>query len=382
MKVVFLSTFALDANVSLIRELQKTCDIYFFYETLHLKYTFLDKEKLSKLLTVGTEVEEMQRFARFVPLNKTYIVKGVRNSQFFKKIWHSYKIHLLVKKIKPDVVLSDSYQLTYLLSEIAYRKKTLLLVHDPFVHSGEQSVSNKLLRKIFFSMIPNKMLLNEKQKQKFITTYNQGKNQTFSSFLGMYEYLTCFTTEQTKNDNKFDILFFGRISPYKGIKYLLDAFVLITEQRKYNDITLTVAGSGDFDFDIYSYEKYNNIKIINRYIQVDELANLINASSVVICPYTDATQSGVVMSAFAFKKPVIATKVGGLPEMIADGQTGVLIAPKNVSEIKDAILTLYNDRNLLKTMEKNIKKEYFSEGKRTWKVAASYFMEAFNKMIQ
>lgn len=47
-----------------------------------------------------------------------------------------------------------------------------------------------------------------------------------------------------------------------------------------------------------------------------------------VCPYTDATQSGVIMSSFTFGTPVIATKVGGLPEMLGNGKYGMLVKEK------------------------------------------------------
>ncbi|MDR1652193.1 MAG: glycosyltransferase [Prevotellaceae bacterium] len=383
MKLVFLSNFALDANVSLVKELNQQCDVYFITEALYRVYNYLDKEKLSKMLSVGTDVEELQLFSDFLPLSKTFVVRGVPNRQILKKLWISYQTHRLVKKIKPDIVMVDcQWGLSYIFTTLRYRKVTLSVVHDPFPHSGEGKFVSQLFRNFFFALIPNKLLLNKAQRQQFIEANKQDANNTFSSFLSVYTYLTCFAPKETIYDgNNFNLLFFGRISPYKGIKYLLDAFVNITEQNKIENITLTIAGSGDFNFDIAPYEKYGNITIINRFVESDELAGLVQNSSAVVCPYTDATQSGVVMTAFAFKKPVIATCTGGLPEMITHRETGLIVEPKNVEELESAIITLHNNPDLLKTMEKNIEKEYFHNGKRSWRVAAQRFTDAFNRII-
>ncbi len=105
----------------------------------------------------------------------------------------------------------------------------------------------------------------------------------------------------------------------------------------------------------------------------ENLANLIFQSSVVVCPYVDATQSGVVMSAFAFKKPVIVTNVGGLPEMVDHEKTGFIIEPKSSQAISDAISKLYNNRNLLEEMSQNIENKYFL-GEKSWKVTADKFI--------
>lgn len=379
MKIVFLSTLAFDANISLINALRKDCDVYFFTEALYEVYNFINKENLSKHISSGTEVEEIQRFSQLINLEKTYVINGVRNLNIIKKLSASFKIHKIIKKINPDLIIIDNYMLTYLFSALTFRKKTLLIVHDPFLHTGENFLVDKYLRKLYFSLVKNKMLLNKNQKEAFTEFYKEKSNTIHTSFLSVYEYLTFFSGYNDFEKDDFNVLFFGRISPYKGIKYLLDAFVKILSSDKKRKITLTIAGSGDFDFDISKYENYHQITIVNRFILPEELAKLISQSSVVICPYTDATQSGVIMSAYAFKKPVIATNVGGLPEMVEDGKTGLIIEPKSIDAIYNAILQVYDNQNVLSFFSENIEKDYFL-GKKSWRSSADQFLEAFNKI--
>ncbi|AZB28264.1 glycosyltransferase family 4 protein [Chryseobacterium balustinum] len=379
MRIAFLSIFALDANVSLINALKQNNDVYFFTEALYEIFNYLDKNKLNKTISKGTEVDQLERFQDLIDLDKTFVIKGTRNSNVIKKLYISYQIHQYLKKIKPDVIIIDNCMLTYFVSTLAFRKKMLLVVHDPFLHSGENLFVDRVLRKIHFSLIQQKMLLNENQKNEFISYYNYNPKDIHTSFLSVYDFLNYFKTNESVESGNFNILFFGRISPYKGIKFLLDAFVGILLTKKYTDITLTIAGSGDFDFDIEPYKKYPEIKIINEFIIPENLANLIFKSSVVVCPYIDATQSGVVMSAYAFKKPVIATNVGGLPEMVKDQLTGIIIEPKNSEAIRNAILELYNNSDLLETMSQNIEKLYFS-GEKSWASSANRFIEAFENI--
>ena len=381
MRIVFLSTFAFDANVSLVHSLNKQNETYFITEAMYEVYNYLDKEQLTKLISNGTEVKQLQRFKDLIPLEKTFVVKGVRNSNILQKINNSFKIHKLVEKINPDVVLVDSHMLTYAVTSFLYRKKTVLLVHDPFLHSGEKFFIDNIFRRLYFSLIKTKILLNKNQKAEFIKYFKQDESHVFTSFLSIYNYLTYFSKKSEKNSASFNVLFFGRISPYKGLKYLFDAFSEILQLKEFNNITLTVAGSGNFDFDIKPYTAFPQIKIINEFVQPDLLAELVQNSSVVVCPYTDATQSGVVMSAYAFKKPVIATRVGGLPEMVDDGSTGLLIDPKDSRAIKEAVLKLYYHPEILQKMEENIEAEYY-RGDKSWDHAAAQFMKVFNLIKQ
>jgi len=374
MKIAFLSAFALDANASLIHALSKKCDVYFFIEALYEISNFLDKDKLNKTITIGTEVEELQHFQDFIALDKTYVIKGTRNVNILKKLNISYKINQYIKEINPDVIIIDNYMLTYFVSTLMFRKKMLMIVHDPFLHSGENYTLDRYLRNIHFSLIKHKILLNENQRNDFIKHYNFDSDSIHSSFLSIYDFLRFHQTNKQISSDQFNILFFGRISPYKGIQYLLDAFVKLLATKDYPKITLTIAGSGKFDFDLEIYRQYPEIMIFNEYIYPENLANLIFQSSVIVCPYIDATQSGVVMSAFAFKKPVIATNVGGLPEMVEHEKTGLIIEPKSSEAIGNAISRFYNNRDLLEEMSHNIENTYFS-GEKSWKASAEKFIE-------
>lgn len=150
------------------------------------------------------------------------------------------------------------------------------------------------------------------------------------------------------------ILFFGRISPYKGIEYLLEAMNNV--HIRYPNVICTVMGSGNFYFDITEYLNLPHVKIINRFIPTDELISAIEESTMVVCPYTDATQSGVIYTSYALYKPVIATNVGGFCESVIDSVTGMLVPPKDVKSLENAILYLLEHPEKCAQMGDEIKK--------------------------
>lgn len=75
------------------------------------------------------------------------------------------------------------------------------------------------------------------------------------------------------------------------------------------EATLTIAGGGRMYFDYSPYECLKYIKLINRYIPTEELAGLLQQCDFTVCPYTDATQSGVIMTSLTMSKPVVATSL-------------------------------------------------------------------------
>lgn len=126
------------------------------------------------------------------------------------------------------------------------------------------------------------------------------------------------------------LLFFGFVREYKGLKYLIDAMPEIKE--KVSNVRLFVVGdfAGDKDEYIKLIEDKgvsDDISIFDGYIPDKEVEKFFAASDLVVLPYVSATQSGIVQIAYNFEKPVVATNVGGLPEVVRDGKTGFVVEP-------------------------------------------------------
>lgn len=157
--------------------------------------------------------------------------------------------------------------------------------------------------------------------------------------------------------NEKVILFFGFIRNYKGLDILLKAAAFLK-----NKIEIKVMVAGEFYED---EQKYYNIienlkikdivRIDKDFIPTSEVKYYFSASDVVVLPYKDATQSGIVQIANNFLKPVIATKVGGLPEVIEDNITGNLVESNNPEKLAECILD-YFDRSKESLYTENIKK--------------------------
>jgi glycosyltransferase involved in cell wall biosynthesis len=156
-------------------------------------------------------------------------------------------------------------------------------------------------------------------------------------------------------DDGKTVLFFGRIWPYKGLEYLIRAEPWITE--KIPDVRIVIAGTGE---DLAPYRKMmvhpERFTVLDRRIPEDEASRLFSEASVVVLPYIESSQSGVVPVAYSHGKPVVATTVGGLPEMVIDGVTGVLIPPRDERRLADAVVTLLSDDGLRRKMGRAGKK--------------------------
>jgi glycosyltransferase involved in cell wall biosynthesis len=94
---------------------------------------------------------------------------------------------------------------------------------------------------------------------------------------------------------------------------------------------------------ITELDLWENTIVIDEYISNEDVALYFCSADVVILPYVEATQSGIVQIAFGMDKPVITTRVGGLPEVVDDGKTGLIVEKESSEDLAKAILYYYTE---------------------------------------
>jgi glycosyltransferase involved in cell wall biosynthesis len=140
------------------------------------------------------------------------------------------------------------------------------------------------------------------------------------------------------------LLLFGYVRPYKGLGDLLHA---LQRLKPVLPVTLLVAGEfylprAPFDELIRTLGLEDEVRIVDRYIPNEQVELYFAAADAVVCPYLSASQSGVVQLAYGFGKPVICTRVGGLPEAVVEGETGFLANPRDPADLARAIQVFFD----------------------------------------
>jgi glycosyltransferase involved in cell wall biosynthesis len=256
----------------------------------------------------------------------------------------------IIRKSQPDVLHVQEtndpwYDFTLLLNKMPPLVTT---IHDVFRHPGDKGAvpASEYTRRIAFyrsqQLIVHANLLKDALVEAFkvpgerVSVLHHGELGT------MYQELAI---NKDVVREPYTLLFYGRIWPYKGLKYLLEAMPLIAEYIP--DIKLIIAGRGE------ELERYfpngwdcNRYEVLNHFILEEEVAPLFERSTAVILPYIEASQSGVASVAYAMGTPVIASRVGGLAEMIQDEKDGLLVSPGDVEALAKAITRLLSDVNL------------------------------------
>lgn len=139
------------------------------------------------------------------------------------------------------------------------------------------------------------------------------------------------------------LLFFGLIRPYKGLDVLIDAMPAVHEAT---GARLYVAGECYGDESPYREQVArcgveDAVRLDFRYVPNEEVPTLIASSDALVLPYRHATQSGVAQVAFGCGRAVVSTRVGGIPDVVADGRSGFLVPPEDPSALAEALIGLY-----------------------------------------
>lgn len=154
------------------------------------------------------------------------------------------------------------------------------------------------------------------------------------------------------------LLFFGYVRPYKGLDLLLQALPVVLEQL---EVRLLVVG--EFYEDERRYRRMiealgltERVTLRTEYVPNEEARLYFAACDVVVLPYRSATQSGIVQLAYQLEKPCIVTDVGGLAEMVQDGQTGYVVPPESPKALAEAVLRFYRE-NREEAFVRNVQRE-------------------------
>lgn len=153
------------------------------------------------------------------------------------------------------------------------------------------------------------------------------------------------------NLDKFTILFVGRLTEVKGIVYLCEAAKHLHDSGY--SFKLIIVGEGPLRNHITRYIKLNNLQgkiILTGWIDVSELPQYYSIASVVVGPSLSEAQGIAFLEALSSGVPVLASDVGGVPDIIIDGLNGFLLRPKSSQDIYEKIEMLINHPKTLKRM--------------------------------
>jgi glycosyltransferase involved in cell wall biosynthesis len=248
-----------------------------------------------------------------------------------------------IRDFKPDAIhLQSGHPWFSLALPMLGDSPLVVTVHDPLRHFGESSgglVDWALGRACYRA---RQRIVHAPQMKDLLVKQFGVPSDTVHIIPHILLGDDCVLEDVPEEDNV--ILFFGRIREYKGLEYLIRAEPLIT--AKVPAATFVIAGAGDFGRYREMMVHPERFIVHNEHVSDLKRAELFRRASMVVLPYIEASQSGVIPIAARFGKAVVATNVGGLPAMVSHGHTGYLVPPCDTKALAEAIILLLENKEL------------------------------------
>lgn len=188
-------------------------------------------------------------------------------------------------------------------------------------------------------------------------------------------------------DGKMIVLFVGRLVEKKGVRYLIEAFAQL-DRHILDGAVLLIIGDGHeknslvrlstklgLEKNIFFIGKIQNDQLLNYYSQ----AHLFVAPSI-IDKHGDTEGQGIVLlEAMACRVPIIASRVGGIVDVISDNTTGMLVDPGDASSLCECMQKLLENPELSKKLTDNAEK--FVNNQYSWPIISQQFKDIFQSLI-
>jgi glycosyltransferase involved in cell wall biosynthesis len=294
----------------------------------------------------------------------------------------SSELYAFVDSLGPDVVHLDDCGLRLAWGSSRLRTAPIVCdVHDPVEHTDHKTWRSTVYRRHLFPRVSRFVLHNRAQLSQFCRQRSVPAESVDVIRIGVYKYIKAFAAPDTgRRTEGCTVLFFGNHSPYKGVRVLLGAARRLHELVPQVRIVIAGRSRGDALRKPDGLPDCIDWQVTSEHVPPQRVAELLAASDVVALPYLEATQSGVLLSAFALRKPVVATRVGGLPEYVSEGNTGLLVDPGNASELADALAEILTHPELRAHMHESIDAE--AAGPLSWSTRAELYLDVYDRAVR
>lgn len=234
--------------------------------------------------------------------------------------------------------------------------------YGSFLRKIGVSINNKFIVDDLLSyadiiISPSKLYI---ENSKYLTDYID-KIQVIPNGIDLEEFKRIYSKEESRKKlnlplDKKILLFFGYLSPYKSPDILLYAFSKILKTEP--NTILLFAGNGDMEKKLkkIANELDINKKVIFTGFVNKDLRSLYYRSSDIFClPSTMSTECYplAILEAMASEVPIVASQIGGIPDIVKDGTNGMLVPPGSQEELENVILKLLKNPKLMKELSEN-----------------------------
>jgi glycosyltransferase involved in cell wall biosynthesis len=288
-----------------------------------------------------------------------------------------------IRRFDPDVALVQDHSdwRLYCLQRTLSSRPVILTVHDVAPHLGSADTGNRVHRWVsrrLRSRADAYVVHGGRLVEQLVARDDYDKRKPVFSI--PHGPVFSAVPPPCPLPNQPTVLFFGRIEYYKG----LDIFIEAVERNAaaIPGLTAIIAGAGaDAQRCRQRVTRPELFEWRDGFVPDRDLAELFCRSSALVLPYREASQSGVIPLAYAHGRPVIATRVGALPDAVWEHWTGLLVDHADAGEIGEAMRDLFGTPGLLEAMTRRAK-AVIRDGELSSRNVAARHLEAFGSLLR
>jgi glycosyltransferase involved in cell wall biosynthesis len=276
-------------------------------------------------------------------------------------------------------------------------KRIVLTVHN--VNAGKRDSTdtrlNRLTLRIQYRLTHHIFVHTDKMKGELIEEFGMRAPRVTVIPFGINNAVpnTSLTPAGAKQrlglrEDEKAILFFGRITPYKGLEYLIAAFEQVLAPGP--DCRLIIAGRPDRCEEYWSaireqireHVQKEHVLLRASFIPDDETELYFKAADVVVLPYRDIYQSGVLFLGHSFGLPVIAADVGSLRDEIVEGKTGYVFRPEDAVDLARAIKQYFASELFADLDRRRGEIRAYANERHSWDVVGQKVVGVYADLVQ
>ena len=297
------------------------------------------------------------------------------------------RLAAMARRVRPDIIHFQWLPLPALdqfcLASLRRQAKLVLTLHNTTLLHGVVSRWRGLGFITALKQFDAVVVHTEFSKRKILEQGWMKEEKIHVVPHGVLQYYSSIETECGDAEPTRNLLFFGNLHAYKGVDILLRAFARLSAKSTHNT-RLTIAGRPEMDTQplralARQLEIEDRVDWMLRPITEAEVPALFRSATAVVLPYREIDQSGVLMTAIAFGKPILATRVGGIPETIQDGIHGYLVPPEDPDSLAVAADRLLADAEARNRMEMAVRD--LRNGSLSWRNIASRTVGLYRNLL-
>jgi D-inositol-3-phosphate glycosyltransferase len=278
----------------------------------------------------------------------------------------------------------------------ALGKRIVLTVHN--VNAGRRDYNDTLLNRLTlrfqYRMSDHIFVHTEKMKEELVAEFGVKNSRVTVIPFGLNNAVpnTALSTAEARSrlaipPNKKVILFFGNITPYKGLEYLLAAFRSLRVQS--DDFVLIITGRPDncdeywnpIRDDIREDVEQKRIVLRADFVPDNEVEVYFKAADVLVLPYRHVYQSGVLFLGYSLGLPVLAADVGSLKDDVVEGSTGFVFMPEDSVDLARTIDKYFASELYADLNNRRLKIRNYMEQRHSWDIVAKITTSVYSNLL-